>query len=161
MLCDIIVLYCMKKRYFYREKKYKYVEDYEVVSTNKGRMEAGLFPSLILKQDIQSPYHTQTLYCSCEETVFLGAVHFYLKAVGRSTRNNIMFPGQPLLKREAYVRELNTPTASLFGLLSLAVASCMLQSALAPSNPPKASEGSFCCSHSYTSIQDLNDPLSQ
>lgn len=30
VLCDIIVLYCMKKRYFYREKKYKYVEDYEL-----------------------------------------------------------------------------------------------------------------------------------
>ncbi|KAF6082322.1 purinergic receptor P2X 4 [Phyllostomus discolor] len=29
VLCDIIVLYCMKKRYYYREKKYKYVEDYE------------------------------------------------------------------------------------------------------------------------------------
>ena len=32
MLCDVIVLYCMKKRYYYREKKYKYVEDYEQVS---------------------------------------------------------------------------------------------------------------------------------
>lgn len=31
MLCDIIVLYCMKKRFYYREKKYKYVEDYEQV----------------------------------------------------------------------------------------------------------------------------------
>uniref|UniRef100_A0A8D2N545 P2X purinoceptor n=2 Tax=Passerellidae TaxID=1729112 RepID=A0A8D2N545_ZONAL len=30
VLCDIVVLYCMKKRYFYREKKYKYVEDYEL-----------------------------------------------------------------------------------------------------------------------------------
>lgn len=29
VLCDIIVLYCMKKRFYYREKKYKYVEDYE------------------------------------------------------------------------------------------------------------------------------------
>ncbi|XP_029422461.1 P2X purinoceptor 4 isoform X2 [Nannospalax galili] len=29
VLCDIIVLYCMKKRYYYRDKKYKYVEDYE------------------------------------------------------------------------------------------------------------------------------------
>uniref|UniRef100_A0A2K5IAV6 P2X purinoceptor n=1 Tax=Colobus angolensis palliatus TaxID=336983 RepID=A0A2K5IAV6_COLAP len=29
VLCDIIVLYCMKKRLYYREKKYKYVEDYE------------------------------------------------------------------------------------------------------------------------------------
>ncbi|KAJ7309780.1 hypothetical protein JRQ81_007847 [Phrynocephalus forsythii] len=28
VLCDIIVLYCMKKKYYYREKKYKYVEDY-------------------------------------------------------------------------------------------------------------------------------------
>lgn len=61
MLCDIVVLYCMKKRYYYREKKYKYVEDYELVSTSEGRMEAGLFPPLILKQDVQSPYHTQTL----------------------------------------------------------------------------------------------------
>lgn len=31
MLCDVIVLYCMKKKYYYREKKYKYVEDYEQV----------------------------------------------------------------------------------------------------------------------------------
>ncbi|XP_067163164.1 P2X purinoceptor 4 isoform X1 [Apteryx mantelli] len=30
VLCDIVVLYCMKKRYYYREKKYKYVEDYEL-----------------------------------------------------------------------------------------------------------------------------------
>ncbi|XP_034284646.1 P2X purinoceptor 4 [Pantherophis guttatus] len=30
VLCDIIVLYFMKKRYYYREKKYKYVEDYEL-----------------------------------------------------------------------------------------------------------------------------------
>uniref|UniRef100_A0A8C0WYS2 ATP receptor n=1 Tax=Castor canadensis TaxID=51338 RepID=A0A8C0WYS2_CASCN len=29
VLCDIIVLYCMKKRYYYREKKYKFVEDCE------------------------------------------------------------------------------------------------------------------------------------
>uniref|UniRef100_A0A8C2VLB9 Purinergic receptor P2X 4 n=1 Tax=Chinchilla lanigera TaxID=34839 RepID=A0A8C2VLB9_CHILA len=29
VLCDVIVLYCMKKRYYYREKKYKFVEDYE------------------------------------------------------------------------------------------------------------------------------------
>ncbi|XP_045152686.1 P2X purinoceptor 4 isoform X1 [Echinops telfairi] len=29
VLCDVIVLYCMKKKYYYREKKYKYVEDYE------------------------------------------------------------------------------------------------------------------------------------
>ncbi|XP_037367098.1 P2X purinoceptor 4 isoform X2 [Talpa occidentalis] len=29
VLCDIIVLYCMRKKYYYREKKYKYVEDYE------------------------------------------------------------------------------------------------------------------------------------
>uniref|UniRef100_A0A2D4P485 Uncharacterized protein n=1 Tax=Micrurus surinamensis TaxID=129470 RepID=A0A2D4P485_MICSU len=30
ILCDIIVLYFMKKRYFYREKKYKHVDDYEL-----------------------------------------------------------------------------------------------------------------------------------
>ncbi|XP_065707837.1 P2X purinoceptor 4 isoform X1 [Patagioenas fasciata] len=30
VLCDIFVLYCMKKRYYYREKKYKYVEDDEL-----------------------------------------------------------------------------------------------------------------------------------
>ncbi|KAJ6656724.1 hypothetical protein lerEdw1_003611 [Lerista edwardsae] len=30
VLCDVIVLYCMKKKYYYREKKYKYVEDYEL-----------------------------------------------------------------------------------------------------------------------------------
>ncbi|EDM13671.1 purinergic receptor P2X, ligand-gated ion channel 4, isoform CRA_d [Rattus norvegicus] len=29
VLCDVIVLYCMKKKYYYRDKKYKYVEDYE------------------------------------------------------------------------------------------------------------------------------------
>lgn len=34
MLCDVIVLYCMKKKYYYREKKYKYVEDYEQVGTS-------------------------------------------------------------------------------------------------------------------------------
>ncbi|XP_074461987.1 P2X purinoceptor 4 isoform X1 [Larus michahellis] len=30
VLCDIVVLYCMKKKHYYREKKYKYVEDYEL-----------------------------------------------------------------------------------------------------------------------------------
>lgn len=35
MLCDIIVLYCMKKRFYYREKKYKFVEDYEQVCTSR------------------------------------------------------------------------------------------------------------------------------
>ncbi|KAL8180134.1 UNVERIFIED_CONTAM: P2X purinoceptor 4 [Gekko kuhli] len=30
VLCDVIVLYFMKKKYYYREKKYKYVEDYEL-----------------------------------------------------------------------------------------------------------------------------------
>ncbi|XP_038618506.1 P2X purinoceptor 4 [Tachyglossus aculeatus] len=30
VLCDVIVLYCMKKKFYYREKKYKYVEDYEL-----------------------------------------------------------------------------------------------------------------------------------
>uniref|UniRef100_A0A9L0SK88 P2X purinoceptor n=1 Tax=Equus caballus TaxID=9796 RepID=A0A9L0SK88_HORSE len=29
VLCDVIVLYCMKKKYYYREKKYKYVADYD------------------------------------------------------------------------------------------------------------------------------------
>lgn len=46
VLCDIVVLYCMKKKYYYREKKYKYVEDYELVSINEGRVEAKLLPSL-------------------------------------------------------------------------------------------------------------------
>lgn len=36
VLCDIVVLYCMKKKYYYREKKYKYVEDYELVSVREG-----------------------------------------------------------------------------------------------------------------------------
>lgn len=41
VLCDVIVLYCMKKRYYYRDKKYKYVEDYEQVGTcAPGRQEA-------------------------------------------------------------------------------------------------------------------------
>ncbi|XP_059719562.1 P2X purinoceptor 4 isoform X1 [Haemorhous mexicanus] len=46
VLCDIVVLYCMKKRYFYREKKYKYVEDYELVSISEGRVKAELLPPL-------------------------------------------------------------------------------------------------------------------
>lgn len=46
MLCDIVVLYCMKKRYYYREKKYKYVEDHELVSVNEGRVKAKLLPPL-------------------------------------------------------------------------------------------------------------------
>ncbi|XP_063127310.1 P2X purinoceptor 4 isoform X4 [Rattus norvegicus] len=39
VLCDVIVLYCMKKKYYYRDKKYKYVEDYEQVGscTRDGR----------------------------------------------------------------------------------------------------------------------------
>lgn len=37
VLCDVIVLYCMKKRYYYREKKYKYVEDYEQVGHLRNR----------------------------------------------------------------------------------------------------------------------------
>ncbi|XP_066544813.1 P2X purinoceptor 4b isoform X1 [Amia ocellicauda] len=30
VLCDCIVLYCMKKRNFYREKKYKFVDDFDL-----------------------------------------------------------------------------------------------------------------------------------
>lgn len=37
VLCDVIVLYCMKKRYYYRDKKYKYVEDYEQVGSWAGQ----------------------------------------------------------------------------------------------------------------------------
>uniref|UniRef100_A0A8C3VAG2 P2X purinoceptor n=1 Tax=Catharus ustulatus TaxID=91951 RepID=A0A8C3VAG2_CATUS len=50
VLCDVFVLYCMKKRYYYREKKYKYVEDYELVSINKGRVKANLLPPLSLQR---------------------------------------------------------------------------------------------------------------
>ncbi|OXB84941.1 UNVERIFIED_CONTAM: hypothetical protein H355_016063 [Colinus virginianus] len=39
VLCDIVVLYCMKKRYYYREKKYKYVEDYELHNPISGKTE--------------------------------------------------------------------------------------------------------------------------
>ncbi|XP_051828718.1 P2X purinoceptor 4 [Antechinus flavipes] len=39
VLCDIIVLYFMKKRFYYREKKYKYVEDYEQRLTGESRTE--------------------------------------------------------------------------------------------------------------------------
>uniref|UniRef100_A0A2K5WUE9 ATP receptor n=1 Tax=Macaca fascicularis TaxID=9541 RepID=A0A2K5WUE9_MACFA len=42
VLCDIIVLYCMKKRLYYREKKYKYVEDYEQVRPSWPPAGAGL-----------------------------------------------------------------------------------------------------------------------
>lgn len=41
VLCDVIVLYCMKKRYYYREKKYKYVEDYEQVGRLLNSQQAG------------------------------------------------------------------------------------------------------------------------
>lgn len=41
VLCDVIVLYCMKKRYYYREKKYKYVEDYEQVGCLLNSQQAG------------------------------------------------------------------------------------------------------------------------
>lgn len=44
MLCDIVVLNCMKKKYYYREKKYKCVEDDELVSINEGRVKAELLP---------------------------------------------------------------------------------------------------------------------
>lgn len=50
MLCDIVVLYCMKKKYYYREKKYKYVEDYERVSISEGRGKAKLLPPLTLER---------------------------------------------------------------------------------------------------------------
>lgn len=50
MLCDIVVLYCMKNRYYYREKKYKCVEDDELVSINKGRVKAELLPPLTLQR---------------------------------------------------------------------------------------------------------------
>lgn len=50
MLCDIVVLYCMKKKYYYREKKYKYVEDYELVSINEGRVKAKLLLPLALER---------------------------------------------------------------------------------------------------------------
>ncbi|XP_074061707.1 P2X purinoceptor 4 isoform X2 [Macrotis lagotis] len=39
VLCDIIVLYFMKKRFYYREKKFKYVEDYDQGLTETFRTE--------------------------------------------------------------------------------------------------------------------------
>lgn len=94
MLCDIVVLYCMKKRYFYREKKYKYVEDYELVSMNEGRTEAGLLPPPILKQDVQSPHHTQTLYHSCEETLSsLEQLIFTSELLGEAPETILCFLG--------------------------------------------------------------------
>ncbi|XP_053135435.1 P2X purinoceptor 4 [Hemicordylus capensis] len=42
VLCDIIVLYFMKKRFYYREKKYKYVEDYDLeANASYGTQEYG------------------------------------------------------------------------------------------------------------------------
>ncbi|KAM4890696.1 P2X purinoceptor 4 [Sylvia borin] len=46
VLCDIVVLNCMKKKYYYREKKYKCVEDDELVSINEGRVKAESLPPL-------------------------------------------------------------------------------------------------------------------
>ncbi|KAM9371687.1 P2X purinoceptor 4 [Phaethornis superciliosus] len=43
VLCDIVVLYCMKKKYYYQEKKYKYVEDYELVSIMKAEWRQSCF----------------------------------------------------------------------------------------------------------------------
>ncbi|RXM35723.1 hypothetical protein EOD39_3934 [Acipenser ruthenus] len=40
VLCDVIVLHILKKKTFYREKKYKYVEDYDLEEeslSSKGR----------------------------------------------------------------------------------------------------------------------------
>ncbi|XP_041080000.1 P2X purinoceptor 4-like isoform X2 [Polyodon spathula] len=34
VLCDVIVLHILKKKHFYREKKYKYVEDYDLVGNS-------------------------------------------------------------------------------------------------------------------------------
>lgn len=64
----------MKKRYYYREKKYKYVEDDELVSITEVRVKSELVPpdsGEILKQDLESPHQTEILNHSSEETVFL------------------------------------------------------------------------------------------
>lgn len=39
----------MKKKYYYREKKYKYVEDYELVSISEDRVKSKLLPPLTLQ----------------------------------------------------------------------------------------------------------------
>lgn len=50
VLCDVIVLYCMKKRYYYRDKKYKYVEDYEQVCSWAGQATGLSTVSCLLSQ---------------------------------------------------------------------------------------------------------------
>lgn len=40
----------MKKRYYYREKKYKYVEDDELVSITEVRVKSKLVPPLTLER---------------------------------------------------------------------------------------------------------------
>lgn len=125
MLCDIVVLYCMKKRYYYREKKYKYVEDYELVSTSKGRMEAGLFPPLILKQDVQSPYHTQTLYRSCEEGLSsLELLIFSSKLLGEALETILCFLGNHSWKGKSVFENLCSHCISLWVAV---LGSCLLQ----------------------------------
>ena len=36
VLCDVVVLYVLQKKYFYREKKYLYVEDSDSESGSEG-----------------------------------------------------------------------------------------------------------------------------
>uniref|UniRef100_A0A663MK93 P2X purinoceptor n=1 Tax=Athene cunicularia TaxID=194338 RepID=A0A663MK93_ATHCN len=68
VLCDIVVLYCMKKRYYYREKKYKYVEDYELVSMSESKVPSSSDSGESLKEDEESPHQMGILNHSFEET---------------------------------------------------------------------------------------------
>lgn len=125
MLCDIVVLYCMKKKYYYREKKYKYVEDYELVSIREGRVEAKLLPPLN--------------HSSGWTFIFDREANFYLKAAaGRSTRNKYCDVSWATSLGEGKVcsRTCHAPTAPLFRVAVLG--SCLLRAADNSSVPVKS-----------------------
>lgn len=144
VLCDIVVLYCMKKKYYYREKKYKYVEDYELVSVREGTVAS--FP---IWRDWKSTSNRDFEPLLWGNFVFVTEANFYLKAVvGKSTRNKYCHVSWVTTLGEGNVwpRTCHVPTAPLFWVAVLG--SCLLRAVDNSSVPVKSfllGFGGSCC----------------
>lgn len=120
----------MKKKYYYREKKYKYVEDYEMVSINEGRARCFLF---WFRRQSETGCTKSTSNTGFVPQLWgnfvLRAAHFYFRAVvGRSTRKKYCCVSWATTLREGSVCSRTcAPTASLFWVAVLG--SCLPQAA--------------------------------
>ena len=85
-MCDICVLYLLKKRYFYRNKKYQYVDDPDASTSEDEASFPVCFPAVFLKTCLL-PISTVCTISSLYNEVSLtlsNLVHFkgFLKILG-------------------------------------------------------------------------------